>query len=1492
MKVRASYHQERLWFIDNFERNTLYSNGASYHYIPLILRCDFHLNYDLVRRAVNQLVRDHEILRTEITEEDGGIYQIIDESEPYFDFEVLEGDNEKDVVAYLLEVNENLYADGLKAPFMKVYIIKVSENEYDILFSLHHLVCDSYSKKLIRDQFIKNYKILETGQNPELNIGLQYADFSEWQRNLAANIKEDQEIYWRRKAGHPLQALELPIDHARKLIHEYKADQIIGRIDAKLFEELGSVAKKLNCSKEKVCLAVFKLLMTRMSGLEEINIGTSLINRKDDELKNTVGPIANLVLLSDDYNLECDFCGFLDKTIKTYEDARVNGDIPFDQLVNYLNPAKDMSRTALFDILFIYEKEDDTRLDGFTEIENNLGWGKYDYNLLLKEDGKEITYFLTYNRLYYDRPTAERLMKCYFKLMAEVIADPHKSIEKYDYCIDSDKEKLLGAYRTLKKTGYNNLSIPEAIHMQVEKMKDKIAVTDGNKAYSYSGLDSISNRIAMYLVDNGIKEKNVVAVAVEKSSDFIASVIGILKAGCTYLPLDPTLPEDRIQYMIVDSKASCVICKKEDEIAYGGDINIVILEEMIYELEHIPDNGFHKISADNAAYIIYTSGTTGNPKGMVIEHRNVTSLILNNLPLFDFTVDDVWSCTHNCNFDFSIWEIYAPLFTGGKLVLFTKEECRDIDTFRKKLNEQKISILSQTPLAFYALTEYENEQNEHDLLIRNVIFGGEALESAKLQPWKKLYPSVSFINMYGITETTVHVTYKRFSDYEIENGINSIGMPLNGYEVYIVDKGDCLCPIGVTGEMLVGGTGVGRGYLYKDELTAAKFILNTYGEGRLYRSGDYAYRDDNGELHYVGRMDEQIKVRGFRIELGEIAAQLRKINKIEDAVVIAKKDISGTNNINAYIVAKEHLSFPEIKKELSKALPSYMIPTQFAQIEEIPLTQNGKFDKKSLPDIQKNNEIEFVAARNEIESVLVKVFREILGADKVSIYDNFFDLGGDSIKAMRFVAVLRKYGYDLLIKDLMQANTLEDIGESVTINKDLLRYEQGEIKGEISLSPNQKNFFHHLYLEKEYFYQSILLKYEGKLDRQAMQLTIDALQKRHDLLRTIYRNGHQIIRGIEETEENSCGEIYLSNKERIKIKKYCESLMRDTNLEKGPLFKCSIIHLENEEYLFLAAHHLIVDGMSWNILMEDINYIYNQCLNEGDIIFPPKTASYGEWVDVIEKEYSGLKGEQESLYWKKTYTEMPEFGLMRNENNSIKRNSRKLVFDHDHTEKIMYMLTDAFNTKIQIILMAEFIKAINLTMQIDNISIDVEMTGRNDLEEKISLNRSIGWFTTIYPICVPYDNDIRVQIQKIEDAQKAVPDHGIGFNILKNNNQLGEGKPSVLCFNYLGDYEEYIDRRSKWSINTDLDIRDISEKNIMSNLIIADAYVNNEKLTIELTFNAEYIEENMEEYFIEVYQNELLNLIRSTECFHEEERTSNPEFISDETMDEILSFLG
>ena len=550
-----------------------------------------------------------------------------------------------------------------------------------------------------------------------------------------------------------------------------------------------------------------------------------------------------------------------------------------------------------------------------------------------------------------------------------------------------------------------------------------MAVVYGGEQLTYRELDEKSSQLGSYLRSKGVKAETLVPVCLERSLDMIVAILGVLKAGGAYVPMDPSYPEDRVSYMLEDTGASLVISHSNCSLVCGKFSGRVI--EMDTDQELIgaePVIGFESgRSPENAAYVIYTSGSTGRPKGVIIEDVNVVRLFETDQPLFDFNGDDVWTMFHSFCFDFSVWEMYGALFYGGRLVVVPKAATQDTALFGKLLMDEKVTVLNQTPSSFYVLQDYLTK-NAATVAIRYVIFGGEALNPVKLKPWNELYTACRLINMYGITETTVHVTYQELLPVHLESSQSIIGKPIPTLRAYIFNRSQHLSPIGVVGELYIGGAGVARGYLNLPALTAEKFVQHPLLPGvRLYRTGDLARWKPDRTLEYLGRIDDQVKIRGFRIELGEIESVLEQSGLVRQSVVLAKTDQYGNQYLAGYVVAEGVLNKEEIRDYLRIHVPEYMVPALWVSLEEIPLTVNGKVNRKALPDpdVTALSSKEFVAPRNATEQTLVNIWQELLGIPQAGIHDNFFELGGHSLLVTRLTAAIRKeLAIELAIKDV------------------------------------------------------------------------------------------------------------------------------------------------------------------------------------------------------------------------------------------------------------------------------------------------------------------------------------------------------------------------------------------------------------------------------------------------------------------------------------------
>jgi len=1007
--IPASYHQERLWFIDQFESGYLYEGGPVYHNIPFTIDLQGELDEGLLEQGIELLLRRHDALRTTIVSTaDGLIQKIVPMGE--FGFSMQRVDAESHNIGSLVDEEIDIPFQ-LDRQLIRAVLFRLPESRYKLILLIHHIVADRSSTTLLARELFSAYEKLSTGEPiTEQRAKVQYSGFSLWQRESLKKMEMNMLSYWRSRLGGKLKVLRLTSDQTRAAVHTYTRGVNDVLLPAGLVRRLLEYDKTLQAGAGIILMAAFKILLYKYSQQEEIVIGTSIDNRCHAFLSDTVGPIDNLMVMRSYIQQDMSFTDFVKVLSLQYQTSARHGLMPFDKLVSELNPEKDMSRTALFDVLFQYSDG----IAGFPVIQGlhvsgpdtNLGYGKYDLNLFLQGQEGVIQGKMVFNSGYYHTSMITTMTAHYCELLNQLLSGPDGRLSTVNFLNDAERTDILREY-DLTHIGYpEDKSITDLFCEQVRRWPQNIALQFEDRSVTYAELDDISTRLAFRLRDAGVLPGSVVGLLMDRSVHTIAGILAILKAGGAYLPIDCDYPSERIAYFLRDSGAAIVLTL----VAYKekvGNAATVICSDLPAESESaIAELG--PVSPSGLCYVIYTSGTTGNPKGVMIEHKNVVRLFFNDTPRFSFGPGDVWTMFHSHCFDFSVWEIFGALLFGGKLVIVPKMIARDTPAYLSLLKDQGVTILNQTPGSFYNVMREELASEEKLLKLKYVIFGGEALSPGKLKQWRMKYPNTRLINMYGITETTVHVTYKEISDQDIANNVSNIGKPIPTLSVYILDGHLRPVPRGVIGELFIGGAGVARGYLGNRALTESRFIEDPFKPGEIvYRSGDLVKRMISGDLEFMGRIDHQVQLRGFRIELGEIESHLALHNEIEDAAVVLKER-NGDRFLVAYYVSDRVFRTSDLRTYLLDKLPDHMIPSYFVHLEKMPLTQNGKLDRDGLPQPEIELNDEYVAPVNETEVQLVEIWAEVLGVDKSVIggNSNFFELGGHSLLAPIVISLI------------------------------------------------------------------------------------------------------------------------------------------------------------------------------------------------------------------------------------------------------------------------------------------------------------------------------------------------------------------------------------------------------------------------------------------------------------------------------------------------------
>jgi len=1023
-----SYHQERLWFIDQFETGNVYESNPVYHNIPLVLHLDGAVDDAVLEASLSAVVKRHAALRTRIVTEGGQGRQVID---PHVSLKLrvvnLADSDEQVSIEQVVE----RALDEARQPFaldrdrlIRGTLFRTSDDEAVLAVTVHHSIADQRSLRLMAAELSEMYDAQMAGRAVRLpGLTVQYADYTEWQRGLSKDTLDSLLFYWRWQLRGKLQALELPEDRPRPAVHTYRDARHTFTVPDDLTRRLKSISQQESSTTFAVALAAFQATLHRYARQDEIVVGTSEPCRTRAETEGMVGPLANLVVLRSNLAGNPTFRTLLAQVTQTVARARAHQEMPFDKLVQELNPEKDMSRTALFDVLFQFEDEEPVSFDigeaTARVIETNLGYGKYDLNVLVARAGDGMAATVVYNADIYDEATIAQMMRHFRVLLEAVTLDANRRIDDIVLLSETEAEQQLVEWNSTQAAYPEDKTIHELFEEQAERTPEAAAVVCEDEQLTYRELNQRANQLAHYLKKLGVGSDVLVGIMMERSIEMVTGLLGILKAGGAYVPLDAAYPQERLSFMLEDAAVAVLLTQERlmKSLRVHNAAVVCLDAEWKAIASESAENPINGAEAKSLAYVIYTSGSTGVPKGVLLEHRNVVRLMVNDRLPFTFTDTDVWTMFHSYCFDFSVWEMYGALLYGGKLVIVPEQVTKDPSLFLDLLVDHKVTVLNQTPSAFDNLVKQWLARAETGLAftglaLRYVIFGGEALHPVQLREWKRAYPGADLINMYGITETTVHVTFKEVTDREIEENVSNIGGPIPTTTTYVMDDNLRLLPVGVPGEVCVGGGGVSRGYLGREELTREKFVANPYkAEERLYRSGDLAKLLPSGDLVYLGRIDDQVQIRGFRVELGEVQSQLLKHPAVAKAEVIVRQLHGAALDLVAYVVPLAEVSVTALRNHLGQALPYYMVPSAFVLLKSLPLTSNGKVDRRALPAPDESRpevETSYVAPRTAVEETLCGIWVEVLGVERVGVDDNFFELGGHSLLATQVISRVRE----------------------------------------------------------------------------------------------------------------------------------------------------------------------------------------------------------------------------------------------------------------------------------------------------------------------------------------------------------------------------------------------------------------------------------------------------------------------------------------------------
>ena len=1220
--------QKRIYLIGEMDPEAVTYN------MPQSLKLRGEVRPEAIKEVLQQLINRHEVLRTSFMVIDGKAVQLVHEGVAV-DFEYVDSRGQKQ------EKIEHLMAEFVK-PFdlskasqIRIKLINM-EDYHLLLFDMHHIISDGMSMAIL----INEFKALYSGKKLE-SLTHQFKDYSEWMGKKDLRLQSE---YWLGEFSDEIPVLDLPLDYARPKMQSFTGAVISLETSQELGNQVKELARKTGTTEYMIFLASAMVLLGMYANQEDVIIGSPISGRTHKDTEKMLGMFVNTLAMRGRPEKEKSFACLLEEVKVSSLKAFEFQEYPFEELVENIDIRRDLSRNPLFDVMLVMQNNEEAEftidevLFEHAEVASLIA--RFDLTFNIKEINGSFEIALEYSTALFKKETVKLMLGHFIELLRSVLASPENKLKEISMLTEFERRQILEEFNDTAVAYQKDKTTVALFEEQVRKTPENIAVIFENEEMTYKELNEKVNVLAHKLRELGVGPDDYVAIMTKRSILMIIGIYGIIKAGGAYVPIDPTYPTQRIRYMLEDCSPKVILTDHSSmesndgggalafkELKEKGEILAPVIDLKAVEgWEGKCENPTHVNQPKDLLYCIYTSGTTGKPKGVMITHRNVMNLV--QWQLINGYYEATTTVLQNFNyiFDGFVWEMFPVLLSGGTLEIVPEAGHYDLKKVLERLPGKQITM---TPSMFRLLVEYAVE---HQLLTKlngfeRLFLAGELLSDDLLERYKATAGSKieNIFNAYGPTEATVCATVYRF-----DQGHNKIliGKPIGNTQVYIM-TGGVLCGIGVPGELCIAGAGVARGYLNQPELTAAKFIDNPYGEGRLYLTGDSARWLPDGNIEYLGRIDEQVKVRGFRIELGEIEKILRKTEKIKDCAVILREDEGGEQAIYAYFISDEELSASQVKTSLVKLLPDYMIPAYMMQIESIPLTRNGKLDKRALPGIETKTETEYVPPRTEIEEKLCLIFAKILGVKQVGIKDSFFELGGHSLRATRLVNMLEsETGVRIALKEVFRSPTVEALAELVT-KADRASYipiPKAENKEYYEMSSAQKRIYLIGAMAPEAITYNMpqSLKLIGGIIPEKVEKALQELINRHEILRTsfIVIDG-KLVQRVHDQVEVDFEYVDFRGQKQEKIEHLMAEFVKPFALEKASQLRAKLINMEAYHLLLFDMHHIINDGMSMTILINEFQALYN-----GENLEPltHQFKDYSEWMK--KKDLS-----QQKAYW-------------------------------------------------------------------------------------------------------------------------------------------------------------------------------------------------------------------------------------------------------------------
>ncbi|MES2316843.1 MAG: amino acid adenylation domain-containing protein [Pseudomonadota bacterium] len=1415
-----SFSQQRVWFIDRME-------GESAHYnMPGAFRIRGEFSEDLAQQALAAVIARHEVLRAQFHDSPEGPYQSIRDDVA---FAMARHDlSAMDPAAREAALQAAVDEDA-RRPFklatdllLRAAFLRLSADEGMLLLNMHHIASDGWSVGVLVKEFARNYEALRNGvADPLPALAIQYVDYAAWQRSpeQAAHI-ERQVAHWKEVLTDCPRIHGLPLDKPRPPQQNFKARSFEAHLDASLADRLNTLAREQDATLFMLLQSAFALLLSRWSGEQDIMLAVPVAGRSRTELDPLIGFFINTLVFRTDLSGQPTFSELLRQAKEYALDAYSHQDVPFELLVDALRPERDLSYNPLCQVKFLLQNHEaqNFAMPGM-ELEAVACADEYirfDLDLTISETARGGLFLKwTYKEDLFNRATIERLSAAYACLLGAVVAAPASPVAQLALLDDAALATWMAQACGAEQPAGRDTSVVSKFEQAAAAAGSAVALRHGSVSMTFDQLNAKANRLAHYLIEQGVEAGQRVGIYVERSPELMVAILGVLKCGAAYVPFEPKNTRERLGRIITDAGIEWVLAQPgmADRLPSGG-IDLMMLDAAGGEgwlAEYPSHNPGLDIPLAHSAYVIYTSGSTGAPKGVEITHAGLADYCEYASGRYYETGLAGSLVVTSHGFDITVPSLFLPLLRGGAVrFLEAGDELTDLAA-RLANPATAPALLRMTPMHVRGLLELLPAGAT--VATRHVfVVGGEAFTVSLARELQARFAGSQLYNHYGPTETVVGCAMFDISaNIDALERVLPIGRPMDNTRLYVLNGALQPCPAGVAGELHIGGLGVAKGYLNQPQLTAEKFIADPFVPAqRLYKTGDLVLKSAAGDLEFIARIDDQVKLRGYRIELGEIRAALLSQDLVREALVVVTGD-GEHKRLAAYIVAAapigdEAAFFNAVQARLKEALPDYMVPAAYVALDAMPLSANGKIDVRALPAITAGVAGGFVAPRSQTESVLCAIWQQLLKVEQVGVHDNFFALGGDSILSIQVVARANLAGLGITTRQLFAHQTVAELA----LHAGAARHEanQQPAEGAIALLPVQRQFLAHD-IHNAHYNQSVLLEAPAGLDAGMLGQIMAALYRRHDGLRMTvaltdgqWQASHAPLTAHMLDASVMCDTLPAEGQADY-IATRCAEVQRSFDPASGPLLRALLLQAapgQQGARLFLAAHHLVVDGVSWRILLADMEQAYGQLCSGEPVALAAKTSSFQQWSAAVSGYAASTKLEAQLPYWL-AQLNLPVSSLPQQSINAPQSSTRSVRFAllAEETAALLKNCSQRYRTQINELLLAGVYLGMRAWSGAEGMRLTLEGHGREDLFDALDTSQTVGWFTTTYPVALACTGaDTGAVIRQVKEQLRAVPQRGFGYGVLRHlaaDNGLAAAElasPAQLMFNYLGQFDQSV----------------------------------------------------------------------------------------------------